>query len=68
MSVASGTATTAELSTLYVEVAKLEVMLRQYNDGSALSPGKPGRFTPAAIDTQVAAVTAAITAVNAAAG
>lgn len=64
MSVVSGTATTAELVTLYKEVAKLEIMLRQYNDGSALNT-KPGRFTPASIDTQVTAVSTAITAVNA---
>ena len=63
MSVVSGTATTAELVTLYREVAKLEIMLREYNDGSALNT-KPGRFTQASIDTQVSAVSAAITAVN----
>ena len=60
----SGTATTDKLVTLYNEVAKLEIMLRQYNDGSALNT-KPGRFTSASIDTQVTAVSTAITAVNA---
>lgn len=65
MTIATGTGTTAELVTLYQEVAKLEVMMRQYNDGSA-SLGKLGRFTAAEIDTQIAAVTDAITAVNAA--
>lgn len=65
MTIATGTGTTAELVTLYQEVAKLEVMMRQYNDGSA-SLGKLGRFTAAEIDTQIAAVTAAITAVDAA--
>lgn len=64
MSLASGTDTTAELRTLYAEVVRLEVMLRQYDDGSATAT-KPGRFTEAAIDTQIAAVSAAITAVNA---
>lgn len=64
MSLASGTDTTAEIVTLYEEVAKLEVMLRPYNDGSATNT-KPGRFTEAEIDTQITAVTAAITAVNA---
>ncbi len=64
MSLASGTDTTAELRTLYNAVLKLEVMLRQYNQGDATAT-KPGRFTEAAIDTQIAAVSAAITAVNA---
>ena len=64
MSLASGTDTTAELRTLYTAVAKLEVMLRQYADGSATAT-KPGRFTEAEIDTQITAVSAAITAVNA---
>lgn len=66
MSLATNTGTTAEIVTLYVAVAKLEVMLRQYNDGTALGGAthKPGRFTQAQIDTQIAAVSAAITAVN----
>ena len=64
MSLASGTDTTAELRTLYNAVLKLEVMLRPYDDGSATAT-KPGRFTEAAIDTQITAVSAAITAVNA---
>lgn len=67
MSVASGTATTAELKTLYNAALQLEVMLREYDDGRATggNPIKPGRFTAAQIDTQITAVTAAITAVNA---
>lgn len=68
MTIASGTATTVELRTLYTAVLDLEVMLRQYNDGTALggaAGGKPGRFTPAQVDTQITAVSAAITAVNA---
>ena len=64
MSLASGTDTTAELRTLYNAVQKLEVMLRPYADGSATAT-KPGRFTEAEIDTQITAVSAAITAVNA---
>ena len=64
MSLVSGTDTTAELRTLYNAILKLEVMLRQYNDGSATAT-KPGRFTEAEIDTQITAVSAAITAVNA---
>lgn len=64
MSLASGTDTTAELRTLYNAVLKLEVMLRPYDDGSATAT-KPGRFSEADIDTQIAAVSAAITAVNA---
>lgn len=67
MTIASGTATTAEIVTLYREVAKLEVMLRQYNQGDATgtATGKDGRFTKAQIDTQISAVSAAITAANA---
>ena len=64
MSLASGTDTTNELRTLYNAVLKLEVMLRPYDDGSATAT-KPGRFSEAEIDTQIAAVSAAITAVNA---
>ena len=64
MSLASGTDTTAELRTLHNAVLKLEVMLRQYNDGSATAT-KPGCFTETAIDAQITAVSAAITAVNA---
>ena len=64
MSVASGTDTTNELRMLYNAVLKLEVMLRPYDDGSATATN-PGRFSEAEIDTQIAAVSAAITAVNA---
>lgn len=63
MSLASGTDTTAELVALYRAVAALEVMLRPYNQGDATAT-KPGRFTEAQIDAQIAAVSAAITAVN----
>ena len=63
MSLASGTDTTAEIVALYQAVAKLEVMLRPYNQGDATSI-KQGRFTEADIDTQITAVSAAITAVN----
>lgn len=63
MSLTSGTDTTAEIVALYKAVAKLEVMLRQYNQGDATAT-KPGRFTEAEIDTQITAVSAAITAVN----
>jgi len=67
MSLATNTDTTVELNNLYIAVAKLEVMLRPYNDGSATggATGKPGRFTEAQIDAQITAVSAAITAVNA---
>jgi hypothetical protein len=64
MSVASGTATRAELVTLSVAVQKLEIVLRQVTDGYG-SPTRPGRFTPAEIDTAITAVSTAITAVNA---
>ena len=67
MSLETGTATTAEIKTLYNAVLTLEVMLREYDSGSAAggNPIKPGRFTAAQIDTQITAVSAAITAVNA---
>jgi len=64
MSLATNTDTTAELRTLYNAVLKLEVMLRPYDDGSA-NATKPGRFSEADIDTQIAAVSTAISAVNA---
>ena len=64
MSRASGTDTTAEIVALHDAVAKLAVMLRQYKHGDATAT-KPGRFSEAEIDTQIAAVSAAITAVNA---
>jgi len=64
MSLASGTDTTAEIVTLANAVAKLEVMLRPYKNGDATAT-KPGRFTEAQIDTQITAVSNAITAVNA---
>ena len=56
--------TRAELVTLYNAVFKLEVMLSQVVDGSA-TPAAPGRFTAAEIDTQITAVSAAITAATA---
>ena len=67
MSLATNTDTTAELRTLYNAVLKLEVMLRQYDDGSATggANAKQGRFTEAEIDAQITAVTAAITAITA---
>lgn len=67
MSVASGTATTAELVTLYTEVSKLKLMLQAYSQGDATgtASGKDGAYTKAQIDTQITAVSAAITAVNA---
>lgn len=64
MSLASGTDTTVEIRNLYEAVLKLEVMLRPYAQGDATAT-KPGRFTEAQIDTQITAVSAAITAVNA---
>lgn len=64
MSIATGTATLTEIRTLYEEVYKLEVMLRQYNQGDATAT-RPGRFAVADIDTQITAVSSAITAVNA---
>lgn len=67
MTIASGTATRAELVTLKKAVAQLNIMLSQVDDGSASKnlTTYTGRFTPAQIDTQIAAVSTAITAVNA---
>ncbi|HVH93272.1 MAG TPA: hypothetical protein VM783_18045 [Candidatus Acidoferrum sp.] len=67
MTIASGTATTAEIQTLYNAVLTLESMLREFDDGRALGGATPkvGRFTAAQLDTQISAVSAAITAVNA---
>ncbi len=65
MTIASGTATNSELVTLYKETYILQVMLRQFNDGSATDKDKPGRFTPAQMDAQVTKVSNAITAINA---
>lgn len=66
MTMASGTATTAEIVTLYQETVRLGTMLSQYNNGDASggSTPKSGRFTPAQIDTQITALTAAIAAIN----
>lgn len=60
----STTATQAELRTAYEAVAKLEICLRQYHDGSA-TPTKPGRFTEAEVQAAVDAVQAALTAIEA---
>lgn len=67
MSVASGTATTVELSTLYDACYNLEVMLRPYKQGDATGGvnGKDGRFTKIQLDNAITTVSAAITAVNA---
>lgn len=58
------TATRAEVRTLYEAVYNLEIMLRQIVQGDA-APATPGRFTAAQVDTQISAVSAAITAINA---
>ena len=60
----STTATQAELRTAYVTVAKLEICLRQYADGSA-TPTKPGRFTEAEVQAAIDAAQAALLAVEA---
>lgn len=51
----STSSTQAELRTLYSAVQKLEVMLRQYNDGSA-RPLSEGRFSAAAVQAQLTVV------------
>lgn len=65
MTVASGTATRPELVTLHDACYNLAIMLRQNKDGTGKPDGTNTRFTAAQIDTQIAAVSAAITAVNA---
>lgn len=67
MTIATGTGTTAEIVTLSDAAHTLTIMLRQYKNGDAQggATGKRGRFTDAQIDAQIAAVSAAITAVNA---
>lgn len=56
-------ATREQLNAVYVHSAKLEVMLRQYNDGSA-SKDKPGRFTIDEIDAVVADLRAELDAAS----
>lgn len=53
--------TRAELVALKAAVHKLNIMLNQIDDGSG-TPAAPGRFTAAQIDTQITAVSTAITA------
>ena len=60
----STTGTRAELITLHDAAQKLCIMLRQVKDGS-YPQATPGRFTAAEIDTQITAVSNAITAANA---
>lgn len=60
----SATATQAELVTLYKTASQLEIVCRQYADGSA-TPTKPGRFTEAQVQAAVDAVQAAAAAVEA---
>lgn len=65
MTVATGTATTAELVTLYDKAFDLVIMLRSIKQGDATGTAtSTGRFTAAQIDAAIAAVSAAITAVN----
>lgn len=51
----STASTQAELRTLYSAVQKFEMMLRQYNDGSA-RPGSDGRFSAAEVQAQFTAM------------
>lgn len=55
---------TDELRALYTASAKLEIMLRQVQDGSGRggNPAYPGRFTAPAVDSQIQALFAAIQA------
>lgn len=54
-------ATKAEIVALHKAVYNLEIMLRQVVDGSFPSPATPGRFTAVEIDSQITAVSTAIT-------
>lgn len=63
MSIAT-TATRAELITLHDACENLAIMLRQVKQGDS-TPAAPGRFTAAQIDTQITAVSAAVTAATA---
>lgn len=60
----ASTATRAELLTASTAMENLVIMLRQILDGSG-NVTNPGRFTGAQIDTQIDAVQAALTAVEA---
>lgn len=60
----STTGTQAEFVTAYETVHKLEIMLRQYHDGSA-TPTKPGRFTETEVQAGIDAVQAALAALEA---
>lgn len=66
MSIATGTATTAELNALYDAAYQLVIMLRQIKQGDGYGGATPrtGRFTAAQIDTQITAVSTAIGNVN----
>lgn len=64
MTIASGTATRAEIVTLSSACAKLVIALQPIVQGDAV-PTVGGRFTAAQCDTLATAVTAAITAANA---
>lgn len=67
MTIASGTATTAELVTLHDALLNLQIALRQVKDGSGYGGATPnlGRFTAAQADALVTAVSNAIGAINA---
>lgn len=66
MTIASGTATTADLNTLYDKAFDLVIMLRQVKQGDGYGGATPalGRFTAAQVDAQITALSAAITAAN----
>lgn len=59
----AATATQAELVTLHTTAAQLEILTRQYADGSA-TPTKVGRFTEAEVQAGIDAVQAAAAAVE----
>lgn len=66
MTFATGTCTTAEAVTLSDAAFNLAIMLRQIKQGDATAAAtSTGRFTAAQIDTQITALSAAISAANA---
>ncbi len=66
MTIASGTATTAELNTLYEAALKLQRALQPVHEGRGFGGANPYLVynTAAQVDALVSAVSAAITAAN----
>ena len=67
VTIASGTATTAELNTLYEAALKLQIALQPVHEGRGFGGASAQLVynTAAQVDALVSAVSAAITSVNA---